>query len=250
MNWRYFVGDTVNKGINAVLSAPIVPLTRYVPAGHFWLYDVQRFARTRDLNVIFDVGANIGQTACDLVRYLPKANIFCVEPVSVSMQTLKAKYASYNNIHFAQLAFGSRRETRTIPLHHDSELNTLVRDQPRIADLTGQNERILVETVDNFCQQQKIEFIDLLKMDVQGWELEVLRGADALLARNAIHFVFAEVGFQKSDTDMQYFCEFHEYVQVHGLDFCGLYNSFRYGPAKQFVSFSNALYVNSSFGKA
>jgi hypothetical protein len=31
MNWRYFVGDTVNKEINAVLSAPIVPLTRYVP---------------------------------------------------------------------------------------------------------------------------------------------------------------------------------------------------------------------------
>src|SRR6516164_7957145 len=113
MNWRYFVGDTVNKGINAVLRAPIVPLTRYVPAGHFWLYDVQRFAGTRDLNVIFDVGANIGQTAYDLVRYLPKANIFCVEPVSVSMQMLKAKYAGYDNIHFAQLAFGSRREMRT-----------------------------------------------------------------------------------------------------------------------------------------
>jgi hypothetical protein len=43
MNWRYFAG------INAVLSAQIVPLTRYVPAGHFWLYDVQGFARTRDL---------------------------------------------------------------------------------------------------------------------------------------------------------------------------------------------------------
>jgi hypothetical protein len=35
MNWLYFVDDTVNIGINAVLSAPIVPLTRYVPAGNF-----------------------------------------------------------------------------------------------------------------------------------------------------------------------------------------------------------------------
>ena len=138
----------------------------------------------------------------------------------------------------------------TVPFHHDSELNTLVTDQPRIADLTGQNERVLVETVDNFCQKEKIECIDLFKMDVQGWELEVLRGADALLARNAIHFVFAEVGFRKSGTDMQYFCELHEYMLIYGFDFCGLYNSFRYGPAKQFVSFSNALYINSSFGKA
>ncbi len=73
--------------------------------------------------MVFDVGANTGQTAYGLVRYLPKAKIFCVEPVRSAMQELKAKYASYRNIQFAQLAFGSKRETMSIPLHHDSELS-------------------------------------------------------------------------------------------------------------------------------
>ena len=58
---------------------------------------------------------------------------------------------------------------------------------------------IVVETVDDFCQNERISWIDLLKIDAQGWELEVLRGSKGLLARNAIHFVFAEVGFRNSD---------------------------------------------------
>jgi hypothetical protein len=33
---------------------------------------------------------------------------------------------------------------------------------------------------------------------------------------------------------MQYFCELHEYMLIHGFDFCGLYNSFRDESAKQF----------------
>jgi hypothetical protein len=64
-----------------------------VPVSHFWLYDVQRFARARDLNVIFDVGANIGQTAYDLVRYLPKANIFVLSPSAHPCKSSKSTTA-------------------------------------------------------------------------------------------------------------------------------------------------------------
>src|ERR1039457_514232 len=105
MNWRYAIGSTVNRMLNAVLSSPMMPLTRYVPPGHFWLYDVKRFAGIRGLTVVFDVGANIGQTAYGLVRYLPKARIFCVEPIASTMQQLKANYGRYSNIQFVQVAF-------------------------------------------------------------------------------------------------------------------------------------------------
>jgi FkbM family methyltransferase len=141
----------------------MMPLTGYVPLGRFWLYDVQRFAGTRDLPVVFDVGANIGQTAYGLVRYLPKAQIFCVEPVSTTMQRLKAGYGHYDNIRFVQLAFGGKREAVSIRLHKDSGLNTLVNDQPRVADLTGQTETVTVETIDNFCRDHAIKRIDILE---------------------------------------------------------------------------------------
>ena len=84
-------------------------------------------------------------------------------------------------------------------------------------------------------------------MDVEGWELEVLRGANTMISRNAIHFVIAEVGFRRSDTAHQHFAELNDFMQVNRFDFCGFYDTFRYGPAKQFVGFSNALYVNTHF---
>src|SRR5216684_1602700 len=247
MTWRNLVVNAVDRAVQAVLSAPMMPLTRYVPVGHYWLYDVLRFAGTRDLGIVFDVGANIGQTAHDLVRYLPKARIFCIEPVGSTMQQLKANYGRYSNIQFCQFAFGSKWETIRMPLHHDSELNTLVKDHPRVADRTGQSEIITVETIDNFCRSEEVNCIDLLKLDVQGWELEVLRGSEAMLTRNAIHFIFVEVGFHASDTHIQQFSELHNFMEGKGFNFCGLYDSFRYGAGRTFVGFSNALYINSAF---
>ena len=128
MNWRYLVGSAVGRATHAVLSSKNMPLTRYVPPGWFWLYDIQRFSRTRDLAIVFDVGANIGQTVHGLVRYLPKAKIFCIEPVNATMNQLKASYGRYSNIRFAQVAFGSKCEKISIALHHESERNTLVND--------------------------------------------------------------------------------------------------------------------------
>ena len=249
MNWRDLIGSAVERAAHAVLSSPIMPLTRYVPPGLFWLYDIQRFAGTRNFAVVFDVGANVGQTAYGLIRYLPNSQIFCIEPVEATMKQLKRDYAKYKNIQFVQAAFGSKRETVCIPLHKNSVLNTLVKNQPRTEDLTGQNEMIVVETLDDFCHTNGIKKIDLLKLDVQGWELEVLRGAEGLIRRNDIYFVFAEVSFHKSDTDMQQFDELHEYMECNGFNFCGFYDTFRYGLMKEFVSFSNALYVNSAFTK-
>ena len=227
-----------------------MPLTHYVPPGHFWIYDVQRFAGTRNLPIVFDVGANIGQTAWGLVRYLPNSKIFCAEPVGATMAILKARYGGYKNVYFAQVAFGSRCEMTSMRLHTNSELNSLIADQTRATDLTGQTELVTVETIDSFCCHRAINHIDLLKIDVQGWELEVLRGAKTMLSQDLVRFVIAEVGFRKSDTDVQPFAELNEFMRINRFEFCGFYDTYRYGPAKQFVSFSNALYVNLNCANA
>jgi hypothetical protein len=144
-----------------------------------------------------------------------------------------------------QLTFGGRRETVRMRLHADSELNTLVIDQPRVADLNLERETATVETIDNFCRDHAIDCIDLLKVDVQGWELEVLRGADAILSRNAIGFIISGVAFCRSDVHMQEFGELSEFMQK--VRFFLAFMIYRYGSAKQFVGFSNALYVNIPF---
>ena len=82
MNWRLYVGSMLYKALHLVLSSRLFPLTRVVPHGLSWYYDVQRYAGTRDLEVLLDVGANIGETAWEMTLYFPRAKIFCFEPVS------------------------------------------------------------------------------------------------------------------------------------------------------------------------
>lgn len=225
--------------MHTALSSRLLPLNRYVPAGLSWMYDVQRMADGRKLGPIFDVGANVGQTAEWLVRYFPHSPIYCFEPVRSSFEELQRRYGGYPNVTLVQNALGSAPGETTIDLSENSELNTLMAGGPTQGALSGRRETLQVETIDRFCESRRIEAIDILKLDVQGWELKVLEGM-SLKPR----FIYAEVGFRESQRDMQYFGDFHRHMESAGYDFCGLYDVFRYGPAKGLVGFASALYCN------
>jgi hypothetical protein len=64
-----------------------------------------------------------------------------------------------------------------------------------------------------------------------------------MLGRRAVRFIFAEVGFRASDADMQLFETLNRHLDVIAYEFCGLYEQFRWGPAKLYAGFANALYV-------
>lgn len=230
-----------------LLSRRYIPMTRAFPRGSYWLYDAQRFAGTRNLRVAFDVGANVGQTLHGLLKYLPRADIFCFEPVSAAYSKLAANNSKFGNVRFVQKALGSLSGTGQIRLHRDSELNTLVTDGPRQDDLTGEVETISIDTLDSFCRSEGIASIDILKMDVQGWEMEVLKGAQGMLARRGIRFIYAEVGFRRADSDMQHFAELNDHMEQNGYWLCGLYDAFRWGANKEIVGFANALYIQPGF---
>lgn len=62
MTFRHFLGATFSRCIDAVLRSKYFPLTLAFPRGVSWPFDIQRFLGTRSLGVLFDVGANTGQT--------------------------------------------------------------------------------------------------------------------------------------------------------------------------------------------
>jgi hypothetical protein len=55
-------------------------------------------------------------------------------------------------------------------------------------------ELIKLDTIDNYCTQKNIAHIDFLKIDVEGFELNVLKGAKKMLENNAIEFIQFEFG--------------------------------------------------------
>lgn len=245
MGIKYRIGSALNLARHLVLRH--APLRREFPVGVSWLYDCQRFAGTKSLTNIFDVGANIGQTASGLVRYFPKAEIFCFEPASGPFKTLVERYGGRPRVHLINQALADEQTHKLIRLNRNSEKNTLVEgDLPAWAQFEG-TETIHCTTLDNFCSAHSVMRIDILKMDVQGYEMKVLDGASDMLACKAIRFVFSEVGFTREDIDMQNFSDLHARMLSLGFRFSGFYDFFRWGDQKQFLGFANALYMNPAF---
>ena len=123
----------------------------------------------------------------------------------------------------------------------NSELNTLV---PSDDVAGGRTQTTEVSTVDEIVARHGIGHLDLLKLDVQGWEMEVVRGANRLIADHNLIFVLAEMTFRSDQNEMQQFTELHDHLEARGFALSGMYEPLRYGPRREFILFANMLYLH------
>jgi FkbM family methyltransferase len=237
---KYRIGAALDGALQATLASRHFPLTGYVPYGVSWLYDLQRFMGGRSLGVLFDVGANVGQTLGHLLKYAPDAQIYSFEPADAAYATLAAKFGNRKNVHLQKMALGGRPGTMALQIRANSELNTLVPSD----DPIGTTQTTEVSTVDEMVARHGIGHLDLLKLDVQGWEMEVVRGANRLIAEHNLIFVLAEMTFRSDQNEMQQFTELHDHLEAQGFVLSGMYEPLRYGPRKEFILFANVLYLH------
>ena len=104
---------------------------------------------------------------------------------------------------------------------------------------------ISVRRLDGFCQIENISAIDLLKIDVEGNELSVLKGASGMFDRNAIRAILLECDFNKDDKQHSYFFDVFDFLSEKNFCFHGLFDVVRYSPSYG-IGFCNALFLNRS----
>jgi FkbM family methyltransferase len=247
LNINYLLGSTFASVARYIRSRRMFPLTRKLPFGSDWLFDVQRFSGTKAARHIVDAGANVGQTAKAISMYFPNAVVYSFEPVSSTHRQLAQNLRGFPNVKCIPKALGEHAGRKAMLLRRCSETNTLAGSPSRAQDLTGESEEVEIVTLDEFCSSRKVPDLDILKMDVQGWELNVLKGASRLLGANRIRFVYSEVGFTSSDPETQNFSVLNEFMEANGFTFSGFYEPFRYGGRREFLGFCNALYMNAAF---
>ena len=154
--------------------------------------------------VVFDVGANVGDYSELVHSIIPSARIYAFEPAAPVYEQLARKLSEIGNgANLEAFNLGLSDEEKTVDLHSytvegqavslissiDRRLPTQV-VQVEVSD----TERIEVRTLDSFCVAHAIEKIDFLKLDVEGHEVAVLRGAQAMLDRGAISMIQFEFG--------------------------------------------------------
>lgn len=91
------------------------------------LFEIQH----RQLRVIFDVGANVGQTAKQFSRFFPVASIHSFEPVAGTFDALRTNVQRLKNVTPHKLAIGAKEGKVRMEILPQSEWNRVVRDDSR-----------------------------------------------------------------------------------------------------------------------
>jgi FkbM family methyltransferase len=136
-------------------------------------------------NVVFDVGSNLGDvclTAATLVGPGGKVYAFEPDPVSYAKLTENLARNSFQNIVASQLGLGEVPGTLTMKVNSPGN-----RGGNRVATESGpagaDSFPVNIETIDRFVTQQQVSRVDVIKVDVEGFEMQVLRGARETLLR-------------------------------------------------------------------
>lgn len=139
--------------------------------------------------IIFDVGANIGQSAKGYARRFPDARIHSFEPTPQTFQELAETVLRFPNVVAHCLALGRTDETLGLTQGRKSAMNRLL---PRDAVLPEGAIHVEVRTGASLMRNLGIDRIDFLKIDTEGHDLEVLHGFKPMLDR--VDFIQVEAG--------------------------------------------------------
>lgn len=147
--------------------------------------------------VVFDVGANEGNWLTAVLRMVPNAQVHAFEPQPALAEKIRDRA---NGISVTNAAVGEHPGTLKLydyAQHPGSSHASLL---PGVIDGvhrgTPRSTEVPVIRLDDYCHERSIEAIDLLKIDVEGFELPVLRGAQRLIESGkvaAIQFEFNEM---------------------------------------------------------
>lgn len=203
--------------------------------------------------VLFDVGANVGKYSGMLREAFPNAKIYAFEPNINAFRLLEENIRG--KAECLNLGMGSGQKsgklynyTGTPASSHASsfqEMFTLFHKADNLAEIEFE-----MTSVDGFCMERKIDDIDLLKIDTEGFELEVLKGAQGMLAGGRVKVIQFEFG-ECNVFSRVFLRDFYEVLRdfnIFRLDSQRLIPLPSYEPVNEIFRFQNMVAVHKSVG--
>lgn len=184
---------------------------------------------------VVDVGANRGQFALASRYFFPQSRIYAFEPIPGLATALLKKFATSPEVHVENAAVGSRPGQATFRISEYDHLSSLVPPTMRRLEESPsarlkESVEVRVVTLDEwFFERQTPESV-LLKLDVQGFEGEVLDGAREFLKR--VDYLLYESAFAQMYQGERTFSDMFDFVRALGFELIAPLD-FWTGPSKR-----------------
>ena len=139
-----------------------------------------------DVRVALDVGANCGAMSVHLARHHPDATVHAFEPGREARSYLEQNTAALPNVVIHPFGLHRTDQLATLHLDVDDIGKSSVVDPPTES---GPVEQVDLRSAAGWAAEQGIEAIDILKLDVEGCELDVLESLLPLLPTVKVLYV-------------------------------------------------------------
>ena len=198
------------KRINKILRFLGLELSRYYPEMEQKTFDeIYKEILKKERIIIFDVGANQGQSIVRFNGLFNSKEIHSFEPIDFEYSKMIDKFKDMKFVKINNYALGEKLEKKSFYINeytgsssfYDTQKNTnwckLRSKQHNINPINFTKEKriIDIETIDNYCRSNNVNNIDILKIDTQGYEDKVLQGASNLINNKSIKFIEFEIIF-------------------------------------------------------
>lgn len=154
--------------------------------------------KEQGVDLVVDIGANVGQFSLAVRNCIPSAKLIAFEPLAEPASRFRSVLGGDRNVRFVQCAIGPTTGKAEMHISKAVDSSSLLPINTRQSELFPGTEEshvayIQVAPLDEFLKDQQIYENALLKIDVQGYELETLKGCESLL--NMFAYLYVECSF-------------------------------------------------------
>lgn len=196
--------------------------------------------------VFIDGGANNGTTIVKINNMFPKSKIIAFEPVPEVAKSIKFK--DNNLVKIFTKALGNKDEKITFLVNKNSftssflEPGLIKRYNPGLGDLV---KKIQVDCmkIDSLVEKKIIPQPDIIKLDLQGYELEAIRGAKNTLPN--VKIIYSEIEFVKYYKNQALFHDISTFLEKNNFSLFNFYGLYTHDDGQLIAG--DAIFINNNF---